>query len=196
MPEGKLRRLIMSKKLWPWLAMVAVTMAAAFQLGRQGRALFCACGRVLLWTSEAWSANTSQHLSDPYSFTHVLHGFVFCGLLAWGAARLSWPWRLWLALVAEAAWEIAENTEFVVRRYRENTMALGYEGDTIFNSLGDILACALGFLLARRLGWRRSLVVFALTEIVLLLWIRDSLLLSVLMLIYPSDALRAWQAGH
>jgi hypothetical protein len=103
---------------------------------------------------------------------------------------------LWLAVVAEALWEIFENTEFVVRRYRENTMALGYEGDTIFNSLGDILACALGFLLARRLGWRRALVVFALTEIVLLFWIRDSLLLSVVMLVYPVDALKAWQAGH
>ncbi|HZH91305.1 MAG TPA: DUF2585 family protein [Pyrinomonadaceae bacterium] len=188
----------MSKKLWPWLAVLAVTIAAAIQLGRQGRAWFCACGRVLLWTSEAWSANTSQHLLDPYSFTHMLHGFVFCGLLAWwgASARLSWPWRLWFAVAAEALWEIFENTEFVVGRYRENTMALGYEGDTIFNSLGDMLACALGFLLARLLGWRRALAVFALTEIVLLIWIRDSLLLSVLMLIYPVDALKAWQAGH
>jgi hypothetical protein len=198
MAEGKSRRLTMWKKLWPWLAIAAVTTAAALQLGRQGRAWFCACGRVWLWTSEAWSANTSQHLLDPYSFTHMLHGFVFCGLLAWGAvsSRVSWPWRLWLAVAAEAVWEIFENTEFVVRRYRENTMALGYEGDTIFNSLGDILACALGFLLARRLGWRRAVVVFALTEVVLLFRIRDSLLLSVLMLLHPVDALKAWQAGH
>jgi hypothetical protein len=186
----------MLKKLRPWLAILAVTIATALQLARQGRGWFCACGRVLLWTSEAWSGNTCQHLSDPYSFTHMLHGFVFCGLLAWGAARLSWSWRLWLAVAAECVWEIFENTEFVVRRYRENTMALGYQGDSVFNSVGDILACALGFLLARRLGWRRAIAVFALTEIVLLFWIRDSLLLSVLLLIYPSDALKAWQAGH
>ncbi|MDX6271298.1 MAG: hypothetical protein QOD28_2521 [Acidobacteriota bacterium] len=187
---------LLKRKLWPWLAILAVVIAAAIQLGRQGRAWFCACGRVLLWTGEAWSGNTSQHLLDPYSFTHMLHGFVFCGLLAWVAPRLSWQWRLWLAVVAEAAWEIFENTEFVVRRYRENTMALGYEGDTVFNSLGDILACALGFLLARQLGWRRAIVVFTLTEITLLILIRDSLLLSVLMLLYPVDTLKAWQAGH
>jgi hypothetical protein len=185
------------RKLWPWLALLTVTIATAIQLGRQGRMWFCACGRILLWTSEAWSEDTSQHLLDPYSFTHLLHGFVFCGLLAWGlGARLSWAWRLWLAVVAEALWEIFENTEFVVRRYRENTMALGYQGDTVFNSLGDILACALGFLLARQLGWRRAIAVFGLTEIVLLILIRDSLLLSVIMLIYPIDALKAWQAGH
>ncbi len=187
----------MMRRLWPWLAILAVTIATAIQLGRQGRMWFCTCGRILLWTSEAWSENTSQHLLDPYSFTHMLHGFVFCGLLAWGAAaRLSWPWRLGFAVVAEALWEIFENTEFVVNRYRENTMALGYQGDTVFNSLGDILACALGFLLARQLGWRRAIAVFVLTEIVLLILIRDSLLLSVLMLIYPVDALKNWQAGH
>ena len=186
----------MMRKLWPWLAILAVTIATGIQLGRQGRARFCACGRILLWTSEAWSENTSQHLLDPYSFTHLLHGFVFCGLLSWGLPRLSWPWRLGFAVVAEAGWEIFENTEFVVNRYRENTMALGYQGDTVFNSLGDILACALGFLLARQLGWRRAIAVFVLTEIVLLILIRDSLLLSVLMLIYPVDALKNWQAGH
>ena len=185
------------RKLWPWLAIVLVTIATALQLHRQGRAWFCACGRILVWTSEAWSGNTSQHLLDPYSFTHMLHGFVFCGLLAWGfGARVSWEWKLCLAVLIEALWELFENTEFVVNRYRENTMALGYEGDTVFNSLGDILACALGFLIARQLGWRRALLMFVLTEIVLLFWIRDSLLLSVLMLIFPVDALKAWQAGH
>ena len=186
----------MKKNIWPWLAILGVLAAAALQLRWQRRAWFCACGRVLLWTSEAWSANTSQHLLDPYSFTHMLHGFVFCGLLAWCAPRLSWQWKLCLAVAAEAVWEILENTEFVVGRYRENTMALGYEGDTIFNSLGDTLACALGFLLARQLGWRRAVVVFLLTEVVLLVLIRDSLLLSVLMLLYPVDALKVWQAGH
>ena len=187
---------MMSKKIWPWLAIPAITVATALQLHRQGRAWFCACGRVLAWTGEAWSGNTSQHLFDPYSFTHVLHGFVFCGLLAWGLPRAPWQWKLCLALALEALWELIENTEFVVRRYRENTMALGYEGDTVFNSLGDILACALGFLLARQLGWRRATAVFALTEIALLILIRDSLLLSVLMLLRPVEALKNWQAGH
>jgi hypothetical protein len=126
----------------------------------------------------------------------MLHGFVFCGLLAWGVPRLSLTWRLWFAVTLEALWELFENTEFVTRRYREGTMALGYQGDTVFNSLGDILACALGFLLARTLGLRLSLAAFALTEVVLLFLIRDSLLLSILSLVYPVDALKAWQAGH
>ena len=178
--------------------MVAATLAAtAWQLRAQGRAWVCSCGRLLFWTGEAWGADTSQHLFDPYSFTHALHGIIFCGLLALAAPRLRPAWRLCLAVLAESAWEIAENTDAVIRRYREATAALGYTGDTVVNSLGDILACGVGFEIARRLGWRLSLAAFALVEIALLVWIRDSLLLNVLMLLYPSDEIRAWQAaGH
>ena len=185
------------RRLWPWLAASAVFAAAALVLRAQGRLWLCACGRVLLWTPAAWSSDNSQHLSDPYSLTHVLHGFVFCGLLAWALPKLSVPWRLNLALALEAVWEIAENTPFVINRYREATAALGYTGDTVVNSLGDIAACGLGFAVARRLGLWPTLVAFALIELLLLVWIRDSLLLNVLMLIHPSDAVRAWQAaGH
>jgi hypothetical protein len=125
----------------------------------------------------------------------VLHGFVFCGLLAWGLPRLAPVWRLSLAVTVEALWEVLENSDFVIRRYREATAALGYEGDTVVNSLGDIFACGLGFVIARRLGFRRSLALFVLTEVVLLVWIKDSLTLNVLMLIYPIDAIKAWQTG-
>jgi len=172
-------------RVWPWLAVVAVLAAAAFELRRQGRLWFCSCGRLLPWVGDAWSSDTSQHLFDPYSFTHVLHGFAFCGLLALLLRRTGWRWRLFLAVACEAAWEVIENTEFVINRYREATAALGYNGDTVVNSLGDVIACAAGFLLARRLGALRTLIVFALTEVVLLFWIRDSLLLNILLLIYP-----------
>ncbi|HEY1403076.1 MAG TPA: DUF2585 family protein [Pyrinomonadaceae bacterium] len=181
---------------WPWLAIATATIMAALQLRRQGRLWLCECGRVLLWAGDAWSADNSQHLFDPYSFTHVLHGFVFCGVLAWALPRVSWEWRLALAVSIEALWEMVENSAFVINRYREATLALGYQGDTIINSTGDILACALGFVLARRLGLRLTLVAFALTEIVLLIWIRDSLLLNVLMLLSPIDAIKAWQMNH
>jgi hypothetical protein len=186
------------RKLWPPLAVVpAIMTAAALVLRAQGRLGFCDCGRFRLWTQEAWGAETSQQLFDPYSFTHVLHGFAFAGLLALVAPRLRAGWRLTLAVALEAAWEIVENTSYVIDRYREATAALGYAGDTVVNSLGDIAACGLGFGIARRLGWRLSLAAFALVEIALLVLIRDSLLLNVLMLIYPSDAVRAWQsAGH
>ena len=114
-----------------------------------------------------------------------------------GAARARAAAReLALAVAAEAAWEVFENTEYVINRYRETTAALGYNGDTVVNSLGDIIACTAGVLLARKLGLLKTLLVFALTEIVLLFWIRDSLLLNILLLVYPSEAVKAWQAGH
>jgi hypothetical protein len=182
---------------WPWLAALTVLAAAAALLRWQGRAWACDCGRVALWTGEAWGAETSQQLFDPYSLTHVLHGFAFAGLLAAVAPRLSAAWRLFAAVALEAAWEVVENSSYVVNRYREATAALGYTGDTVINSLGDVIACGLGFIVARRLGLRLSLTAFALVEIILLFWIRDGLLLNILMLIYPSDAVRAWQAaGH
>ena len=186
----------MSRTL-PWLAMVAVLAGGVYQLRNQGRLWQCSCDYVLLWTNEYWGRNTSQHLLDPASFTHVLHGFVLCGLLAWAVPRISLVWRLWLAVSIEVLWEVLENSEFVIQRYREGTAAFGYHGDTIVNSAGDVLATGLGLVLARRLGFRRALAVFVAVEVALAFWIRDGLLLNVLMLVYPIDAVEAWQAaGH
>ncbi len=185
------------KRTLPWLAMAAVLAGGVYQLRSQGRLWRCSCDYVLPWSGDYWGPNTSQHLFDPASFTHVLHGFVLCGLLALVAPRLSPDWRLGLAISVEVLWEVVENSEFVIRRYREGTAAFGYYGDTVVNSAGDVLACGLGFLLARRLGFRRALAVFLVVEAVLAVWIRDGLLLNVLMLVYPIDAIQAWQAaGH
>lgn len=185
------------KRMLPWLAMVAVLAGGVYQLRSQGRLWRCSCDYILLWSSDYWGPNTSQHLLDPASFTHALHGFVLCGLLAWVVPRVSPVWRLWMAVSVEVLWEIVENSEFVIRRYREGTAAFGYHGDTIVNSAGDVLACGLGFALARRLGFRRAFVVFVIVEAVLAVWIRDGLLLNVVMLAYPIDAIREWQAaGH
>ncbi len=178
------------------LVIPAVLVTTALLLRAQGRLWRCACGRIVPWVGDAWGPETSQHFSDPYSFTHVLHGVIFCGLLAWALPRLDWRWRLSLAVAAEALWELIENTEFVIRRYREATAALGYSGDTILNSLGDIVACGLGFLIARQLGWVRSIIFFVAIEVALLVWIRDSLLLNILMLIYPLDGIREWQTRN
>jgi hypothetical protein len=104
---------------------------------------------------------------DPYSSTHVLHGFVFCGLVALILPRLTEVWQLWVVVSIEAVWEVLENSEFVIRRYREETAALSYQGDTIVNSLADILLCGLGFVVARRLGLRRTVVLFVVTEVTL-----------------------------
>jgi hypothetical protein len=185
------------RRLLPWLAIVVVLVSIAYQLRSQGRLWWCSCDYLLLWSGDPWSSDNSQHLLDPYSFTHVLHGFALCGLLALTVSRLTEAWQLWIAVSIEALWEVVENSRFVIERYREETAALGYQGDTVVNSLADILLCGLGFALARRLGFRRTVALFVLTEAALALWIRDNLSLNVLMLIYPIDAVKEWQAaGH
>src|SRR5919206_919738 len=171
------------KRIVPWIAIVVVLIGTALLLRSQGRLWVCSCGYLLLWSSDPWSSDNSQHLLDPYNFTHLLHGFVLCGLLALIVPRLSAVWRLCLAVSIEALWEVIENSEFVIRRYRAETAALGYHGDTIVNSICDILVCGLGFVLASRLGLRRTLALFAVTEVALIFWIRDSLLLNILMLV-------------
>src|SRR5829696_6161287 len=159
----------------------------------QGRLFVCACGYFELWTSDTCSSNNSQQLFDPYSFTHLLHGFLFFWLIALLCQRLTTGWQLWLALLFESAWEVFENTSFVINKYRTETAALGYQGDTIVNSLGDLSCALIGFVIARQLGIRRSLIVFLLVELVLILWIHDSLLLQILMLVQPVEAIKLWQ---
>ncbi len=179
-----------------WLAILAVLLIAIYELHHQGRLWWCACGHLRLWAGDIWSAENSQQLLDPYSFTHLLHGFIFFWLLNWLLPRLAPEWQLWLATTVEATWEIVENSAFIIDRYRSTTAALGYNGDTVINSVGDILVCGLGFLLARKLGFRRALAIFILVEIVLVFWIRDGLIFNIIMLIYPIDALRNWQIRH
>jgi Protein of unknown function (DUF2585) len=185
------------KRVLPWFAILVVLLGTALILRSQGRLWWCSCDYLLVWSGDPWSSDNSQHLLDPYSFTHLLHGFLLCGLLTLLVPRLSTVWRLWLAVTIEAVWEVVENSEFVIRRYREETAALGYHGDTIVNSLGDILVCGLGFVVAQRLGFRSAFALFVLTEVTLAILIRDNLTLNIVMLIHPLEAIKEWQAaGH
>jgi len=181
------------QKLLAALAIVTSFAAAAILLRVEGRLWICACGKIQLWAGQVCSANNSQHFLDPYSFTHVLHGFLFFWLITLLFKRLNANWQLALAVVVEAAWEVFENTNFIINRYRSATAALGYNGDTIVNSSGDILCCLIGFIIARRLGLRRSLIVFVVLEVILIVWIRDSLLLEILTLVIPIDVIKTWQ---
>jgi hypothetical protein len=174
-------------------ATVLVALLMIVLLRAQGRLLLCACGTFEIWTSDTCSANNSQQLFDPYSFTHLLHGFLFFWLITLLFKRFSPSWQLWLVLLLEGAWEVFENSQFVIERYRTATAALGYQGDTIVNSFGDLIWAIAGFLLARQLGVRGSLIVFLLVEVVLILWIHDSLLLQILMLVWPVEAIKSWQ---
>ena len=176
--------------------MGGVLAATVYQLHRQERIWWCACGKLNLWAGDIWSSHNSQHVFDPYSFTHVLHGILFYGIIARLFSRMSFAWRLCLAIGLEAAWEVIENTPLIIQRYREATIGLGYEGDSIINSIADVLCCVIGFILARQLGFRWSVVLFVATELVLLFWVRDNLTLNVLMLICPIDAIKSWQMIH
>jgi hypothetical protein len=180
-------------RLWAPLAVVGIFIAAAILLRVEGRLWICACDKFLIWAGKVCSAENSQQLFDPYSFTHVLHGFMFFWLVAWLLPRLQRVWQVSLAIAIEALWEVFENTNFIIDRYRSETAALGYNGDTVVNSFGDILCCLIGFMIAKRLGLRRSLLVFLGLELILIFWIRDSLLLEILMLVSPVDSIKAWQ---
>lgn len=175
------------------VAIGLVLLLVVVLLRAEGRMFICTCGQFAVWTSDTCSSNTSQQLLDPYSFTHVLHGFLFFWLIALLFRRMNSSWQICLALLLEGAWEVFENTRFVIDKYRTETAALGYTGDTIVNSLGDLMCALVGFTIARQLGLRRSLIVFVVVEIVLLVWIRDSLLLQILMLVRPVEAIKLWQ---
>jgi hypothetical protein len=180
-----------------WLVFIVATalvlLALIVLLRAEGRRFMCACGYFAVWVGDWCSSNTSQQLLDPYSLTHVLHGFLFFWLIALLFKRMPRVWQFLLALLLESAWEVFENTSFVINKYRTETAALGYQGDTIVNSLGDLACALIGFLIARQLGLRRSLIVFVLVEAVLILWIHDSLLLQILMLVRPIEAIKLWQ---
>lgn len=179
--------------LAPIIGIAAVTLLMALLLWLEGRLLLCACGEFKIWIGDTCSSNNSQQLFDPYSFTHILHGFLLFWVVVLLFRKLAPAWQLAIALALEAAWEVFENTPFVIDRYRAETAALGYTGDTIVNSTGD-LACALvGFLIARKLGLKWSFLAFLLVEVVLVLWIKDGLLLQILMLIFPVEVIKLWQ---
>lgn len=182
-----------AKDYLPWSLAFAAVAAMVFQLFRQGRVWWCAGDSYTLWSGAVLSRHNSQHLFDPYTFTHILHGVLYFWIATLIFRKMPLAWRLLLAIAAECSWEVLENTNMVVERYREATISLDYFGDSVANSLGDVVSCAFGFILAWKIKFRWSLAVFAVTEIILLVWIHDSLLLNILMLIYPIEAVKTWQ---
>jgi hypothetical protein len=148
-----------------------------------------------VWEGDIWSAANSQRLADPYSFSHLGHGIVFYALLRAGGRRLAVRHRLLAAAALEAAWEILENSPIIINRYRAATIAAGYEGDSVLNSLSDLLMMTLGFLFASRVRPWQSIAALLAMELGCLVWVRDNLTLNVIMLVWPIEAIKAWQAA-
>lgn len=169
------------------LAALAIVAAHVLAMQIMGRTW----GEAKLWTSSANSASTSQRLLDPYSVTHVLHGLI----LYWATSGTTWSMhtRFVVAVVLETLWELVENTPMVINKYRSETVSVGYEGDSVFNSIGDILCCCLGFWIAKTVPWQASLALFVLSELGLLWLIRDNLTLNVVQLLRPSPTIKKWQ---
>jgi hypothetical protein len=178
------------------LLVIAVILVTAVIEYAMGRTPISTSGTIRLWVGDIHSPELSQQIADWYSFSHVLHGFLFYAL--WHLLGRG-KWRpdvcLVLTALAESGWEILENTPFIIERYRSATAAQGYVGDSILNSMSDILFCLAGHLLAKRLPVRWTIGLFVGIELMLLFTIRDNLTLNILMLIYPLEAIKRWQLG-
>ena len=183
-------------RLVPILITLGIILLTASYLIWIGREPICKCGYVKFWHGQVVSSENSQHISDWYTPSHIIHGFLFFGLLWLVARRLSFGWRLAIATVIEAAWEIVENSDAVIERYRSVTISLDYYGDSVLNVVADISAMILGFWLASKLPVWATVALIVLFETVTIWLIRDGLALNVLMLLYPLDSVAQWQAGR
>src|SRR5947207_1520666 len=179
------------------IVVIAILFAAqATTLYLLGQPLICACGYIALFVADVWSSQTSQQLADWYTFSHIIHGFIFYALSWLIAPRLQVYWRLAMAVGLEASWEIAENTPWVIEAYRRQALAQGYVGDSIINSLMDNVSMVLGFLLAWKLPWKATVALAIAMEAGVAYFIHDNLTLNILGFFHQFDFITAWQSSR
>ncbi|HXI73340.1 MAG TPA: DUF2585 family protein [Verrucomicrobiae bacterium] len=176
--------------LFAFIAVLALTGGIE---GWMGRSLLGPDGRLGVWDGNIWSSENSQRLADPYSFSHLVHGILFYAGLWLVARQIPVRHRLLIALLLEAGWEILENSPLIINRYREATIALGYVGDSVLNSLSDVLMMTLGFLFAWRMKPWITVTAIVIMEVSCAICVRDNLTLNVIMLVHPFDAIKHWQ---
>jgi hypothetical protein len=189
MPKD-IRLLFTKRTLIASLALVALFIAVLYLTGRPA---WCKYGIGVL--TGAWTRCTSQHLFDPYTLSHVLHGIIFYWLLVPLGSKLDLPRRMVAALVLEIGWEVLENSPWVIERYRQHTASLDYIGDSILNSVADVIATVVGFAFASRFSWKASVGVFVVFELWMLYAARDNLTLNIVMLFFPIESIKQWQLG-
>ena len=177
------------------LIAVGFVVLQALVLLALGQPLICACGTIKLWTGAVSGPENSQQLTDWYTYTHIVHGFILYFLLWLMAPRMPIGLRFVLAVGLEAGWEMIENTPFVIERYRQSALAQGYIGDSVVNSVVDTLAGVFGFILARISPVWSTVVVMIAMELFVGFMIHDNLTLNIIQLIHPNDAISHWQAG-
>lgn len=183
------------KKFIPYFPVVALVAFVAIIEYAQGRLLICKCGYVKLWEGVVNSAENSQHIADWYSLSHIIHGFIFFGISYALIRKWSLANRLLAATIIEGGWELLENSAFIINRYREGTISLDYFGDSIVNSTSDIGFMIIGFFIASKLTWKITVAAAIAMELLALYVIKDNLTLNVIMLLYPLEAIKNWQAG-
>ena len=177
------------------LIVIAILILHGLILHFMGQIAICKCGYIKLWHGIVVSSENSQHITDWYTFSHIIHGFIFYFILWLINKKCPIPWkvRLFIALGLEMGWELFENTDFIINRYRESTIALDYYGDNIVNSVSDMIAMAIGFVLARKIPVFVSILLIVAMELFVGLTIHDNLILNVIMLIHPFDFIKEWQ---
>ena len=170
-----------------------IVLGAASAEYAMGRVPMCTCGTIKLWHGVVKSSENSQHLTDWYTFTHIVHGYLFYLLLWLAVPQWSIPQRFLAAVAVESLWEVLENSPFIIDRYRTATFSLDYYGDSIINSMSDIVAMAIGFIIAARLPVTVVVLLGVASEALMAYAIRDNLFLNIIMLVHPIDAIKAWQ---